>query len=416
MRICLLVCVGAVLGVFTLSGLAMCEDADGLERLRTETARLAGVYEALKPGVKYDRQAFANDVLQVDALARTVVTDLFHRHRDFDAVVKASEGVIKWREWPHSATQEAMSRFVGKGLRGGKALQINYRSWRRPGGEVVYVLQNSFWNRKNHYRLSACIWLVALDDKVTTTILPELFAGLLPGHVFAYGGKPPSVLGLTDAGTALQGIVVLSGPSGTGHYSTFHLYVKDGKGTPWIVNQIYECNGPGAFSYDEEKRELRRDDFGSKKTTTCVICDSNGPLQMAVSTVPGANYTLKEAPLVITATNTGDKPIKMRARFTDERIFRTGLFNMDMRRMDGKKVQCWITDAAVHLPEKDEQTYQEIAPNESFQIKIDLAKAVRNLKEGEYLFSIWWSDVWDENSFSGFVRAPAIKLTIKPGG
>ena len=424
MRTSLTVCAGAVLGVFVLAGLAMGDNADDLERLRAETARLVGVYDALKPKERYDREAFGREVRKVDALARTVVTNLFKKHRDFDAVVKASEGVIKWKEWPRNATHTAIMRFFDEDCRE-KALQVNYRSWKGADGKVLYVFQNTFRNRppgrhRSHDRISPTMWLVAINGgKVTTTRLPDLRVSRMRNPVWVHGGRTPSVLGFTDEGTALPGILVLSGPDGRGRYSSLHLYAQDDKDGSWKEHYVDGRDAYPSLSYDEDKRELRGTmvigptQLHRKERPMRVICDRSGPLIMDLSTIPGANYTVKEAPLVITVTNTSDKPIRMKVRFTDERIFRTDQFYLNIKGMDWKDVQYWPRHHGVPLP-KDEKTYQELGPKEKFQITVDLAKTVKDLKEGEYLFTIHWRNSWDENSFCGHMRSPAIKLTIKP--
>ena len=415
MRTSLIVCVGAVLGVHALGGTATCDDADDLERLRTETAHLVKICEAMKPGLKAFKQVFDNDVPKVDALARTVITNLFEKHRNFDAVVKASEGVMKWKEWPRNSSHSKIMSFFCQGYKE-KLLMVNYRSWRGPGGEVLYVLQNSFWNRPpywSHHRLFPSMWLVVINEgKVTTTVLPPISSWYPSNH---------SVLGFTNEGRSLPGILVLSGPEGQGRYSSINLYAQDAKEESWELHCVNGRDADPSLRYDEDKRELRGSmvigptQLHTKDRPMRVICDRTGPLIMDLRTVPGANYTVKEAPLVITVTNTSDKTIRMKVRFTDERIFRTDQFHLIMRRMDGKAVQYWPKHHGVPLPKKDEKTYQEIGPKEKFQIKVDLAKTVKDLKEGEYLLSLHWANRWDENSFGGHVRAPDIKVVIKPG-
>ncbi len=423
MRTSLIACASAVLGVLALAGLAMGDDADDLERLRTETARLVGICDTLGPELEYDRDVFGREVRKVDALARMVVTNLFKKHRDFDAVKKASEGVIQWREWPRNATVDAFMSFL-QSDRKEKALQVNYRTWTGPNDEVLYVLQATFRNRPPylyHDRICPTMWLVMVKgDKVTATTLPDLgIRGTNPAG-FPMGSSP-SVLGFTDEGTTLPGILVLSGPYGGGRYCSFHLYAKDGKDGAWQEHYVDGRDAYPHFSYDEEKRELRSTmvigptQLHRKARPMRVFCDRTGPLVMNLSTVPGADYTPREAPLVITVTNTSDKAIQMLMRFTDERIFRTDEFYLWVRQVDGKAVQCVAKFHTLPVPVKDEKTYQEIAPKEKFQIKVDLAKTVKNLKEGEYLLSLHWANRWDENSFGGHVRAPDIKVVIKPG-
>ena len=423
-RTSLIVCVGAVLGVFTLAGSVMGDNADDLERLRAETARLVGFYDALKPGERYDREAFAKKVRPVDALARTIVTNLFKKHRDFDAVVKASEGVIQWREWPRNATHDAIISFFYEG-RKEKSLQINYRTWTGPDGKVLYVFQNTFRNRppaghRSYDRISPTMWLVVINGgKVTTTRLPYLLVSRMTNPVWVHGGRTPSVLGFTDEGTALPGILVLSGPDGKGRYSSIHLYAQDGSDGSWHARYVGGRDAYHSLSYDENTRELRGtvvvgpSQLHRKERPMRVICDRSGPLVMDLSTVPGANYTVKEAPLLITVTNTSNKPIRIKVRFSDERIFRTDQFYLNIKGMDWKDVQYGPRHHEAPLP-KDEKTYQEIGPKEKLKIKVDIAKFQKNLKEGEFLLTVYWQNTWDENSFGGQMRSPTIKLTLKP--
>ena len=416
-RLTNILCIWCSILIFTCEGLCQEKAVEkDIESLRLESAKLIPIYKNLEGW--HDRTQTKEATLTADREVTGAVQRLFENLKSFELIKERTKGVVSWRQWPFNPSHKKRWEFLlGEG-RYDRILRINYRYDKTKDGTDVYLMQNSFWNKKGRGRISPTMYTVTISGgQVTVSTLPA------PGL-----GKPSLTgaasavyfLGFVQRGLQLPEIFVLDGPHGSGHYSHYHLYSYNVKQKRWEPKRVVKSQGTSEYSYDEESQQLQykrlrfTEPLGRKFTDdiTFVICDNKMPLKLKISTIAQATYSRDEVPLEVIFENTGIEQVKIGSEYIDDYA---GRFSVDLRRMDGTAVRNVPWNVAISFGIHREPF--ELKENESHTFQIDVAKLynVNKLEEGTYELCLEYvNDNRDcSNYFSGIIKSNKISLHIR---
>lgn len=391
---------------------------EDIESLRLEPAKLIPMYENLEGW--HDKTQTKEATLTADRKVIDAVQRLFENLKSLELIKERTKGVVSWRRWPYNSSREKQWEFLlGEG-RYDKILRINCRCYRTEDGTDVYLMQNSFWNKKTGgSRISPTMYTVMVSGgQVTVSTLPSLgFFGEphLTGTISAV-----YFLGFVRRGSQLPDIFVLDGPHGSGLYSRYYLYSYNGKQKRWESKSITNSQGTSGYSYDEESQRLQyerlrfTEPLGRKivDDMTFLICDNQMPLKLKISTIAQATYSRDEVPLEVIFENVGIEQLKIGSVYADNYA---GMYLVDMRRMDGtavlnvpRNVVTTIHRGPFELKEKENRTF-----------RLDVARLynVNRLEEGIYEVCLDYVNHNPDYShyFSGIIKSNKISVHIRKG-
>lgn len=393
-----------------LVGISLAEGKGNIDILRSAPAELVPIYEYHKNSG--DSKLLEQAVLQADMKVRDAIRQLFEKSGKLKSVMAQTKDVIRWCEWPADLSYRKRLIFRLDDGRYDKKVRINYRHFKAAKGADVYVMQNSFWNRKGRGRVCPGIYTVVITGgKATMSPLPSTVSGLLGLSM------PPSFLGYVDGGKSLPELVILHGPIGSGSFHIYSLYSYDTESGRWTNRSILESSGPNEFSYDEKSNALLyQTTVGGqghkliRVTRTYVICGRSSPLRLQLSAIPGVTCTTDKAPVSITFVNTGDKTITIRHDFTEQRRYLPLTLYIELRRKDGTLVSRPPKEGL--LPHNDKPVYVTLKANKPYSFIMDVAKLREGLEDGEYTLSVQYSSETDTRGFMGLVRSNVMGIRI----
>ena len=218
-------------------------EAPALSLLARESRELAEQYATWKGWE--DPSGVERRAVLLDRMTMEVVRELIAGEQSFEHVQAISAEVLKWCEWPRNLTDV---KWVPFALRDDdRRIRVHYRSTSAGVHGRLWVISNSFWNRRGCARVSPSLYsIIRGDGRTTLDVLQDYEVDLL-GLQY-----PLRFLGFKESESGVPGVFMLDGPHGSGCFARLFSFGYDPQQGKWARRRLFAYNHTGTFAYDEE--------------------------------------------------------------------------------------------------------------------------------------------------------------------
>lgn len=177
-----------------------------------------------------------------------------------EQAAKETSGLITWLRFPDKFTHESRGPAVTEG---DSVVRVQYVCAEGADGASVIVLQNSFAD------MTPSVYVIRFSpDDIEFKLLPR--RGESGGSGWSSFETSPTVIGIRRLEGSPPEVLVLFGPSGSGHFSAIYAYRLEGLGKYQPI-PVAEFSGNTNYHLDTAKNEFIYYQHIEDKTVRSVV-------------------------------------------------------------------------------------------------------------------------------------------------